>query len=55
MKISVGNCLDTIPDDVHCKACVYTREEEFASCQAVDYPTMTKASWGGGGKGITNP
>lgn len=44
--------MDTIPEDIYRKACVYTTEEALASCQVVGYPAMIKASWGGGGKGI---
>ncbi|KAK1314685.1 Acetyl-CoA carboxylase 1 [Acorus calamus] len=52
VKISSEGCLDSIPDDIYRKACVYTTEEAVASCQVVGYPAMIKASWGGGGKGI---
>ncbi|KAG0449700.1 hypothetical protein HPP92_027132 [Vanilla planifolia] len=52
VKISEGNCLESIPDDIYHQACVYTTEEALASCQVVGYPAMIKASWGGGGKGI---
>ncbi|CAH2075711.1 unnamed protein product [Thlaspi arvense] len=52
VKIPAESCLDTIPDDIYRKACVYTTEEAIASCQVVGYPAMIKASWGGGGKGI---
>ncbi|KAK1289084.1 Acetyl-CoA carboxylase 1 [Acorus calamus] len=52
VKISSESCLDSIPDDIYRKACVYTTEEAVASCQVVGYPAMIKASWGGGGKGI---
>lgn len=27
-------------------------EEALLACQAIGYPIMLKASWGGGGKGI---
>ncbi|XP_052188195.1 acetyl-CoA carboxylase 1-like [Diospyros lotus] len=52
VKIPANSCLDTIPDDIYSKACVYTTEEAISSCQVVGYPAMIKASWGGGGKGI---
>ncbi|PSS17413.1 Biotin carboxylase [Actinidia chinensis var. chinensis] len=52
VKIPPDSCLVSIPDDIYCKACVYTTEEAIASCQVVGYPAMIKASWGGGGKGI---
>eukprot|EP00850_Spirogloea_muscicola_P017414 SM000149S01349 [mRNA] locus=s149:208717:222851:+ [translate_table: standard] len=41
-----------IPEEVYRQACIHTPEEAIASCQAVGYPAMIKASWGGGGKGI---
>ncbi|GFY96498.1 acetyl-CoA carboxylase 1 [Actinidia rufa] len=52
VKIPPDSCLVSIPDDIYCKACVYTTEEAISSCQVVGYPAMIKASWGGGGKGI---
>ncbi|KAL2653562.1 hypothetical protein R1flu_021690 [Riccia fluitans] len=52
VTIPFEKCLEPIPDEVYKKACVYTTEEALASCQAIGYPVMIKASWGGGGKGI---
>ncbi|GLJ49976.1 hypothetical protein SUGI_1062920 [Cryptomeria japonica] len=52
VKIPPESCSDTIPEDLYKTACVYTTEEAVTSCQAVGYPAMIKASWGGGGKGI---
>ncbi|KAH7276946.1 hypothetical protein KP509_39G027900 [Ceratopteris richardii] len=52
VKVPFEVCKDAIPDDLYKAACVYTTEEAVTSCQAVGYPVMIKASWGGGGKGI---
>uniref|UniRef100_A0A1D1YN11 Acetyl-CoA carboxylase 1 n=1 Tax=Anthurium amnicola TaxID=1678845 RepID=A0A1D1YN11_9ARAE len=52
VKIPPESCLSLIPDHIYRQACVYTTEEAVASCQVVGYPSMIKASWGGGGKGI---
>lgn len=52
VKIPTEGCLDSIPEEIYRKACVYTTEEALESCQVVGYPAMIKASWGGGGKGI---
>ena len=52
VKISPESCLDSIPEEMYKAACVYTSEEAIMSFQIVGYPTMIKASWGGGGKGI---
>ena len=38
--------------DVLFQACIHTVEEALLACQAIGYPIMLKASWGGGGKGI---
>ncbi|GBG75894.1 hypothetical protein CBR_g21136 [Chara braunii] len=45
-------CSDPIPRDVYRQACVQGPEEAVATCQVIGYPSMIKASWGGGGKGI---
>ncbi|KAJ7569509.1 hypothetical protein O6H91_01G081500 [Diphasiastrum complanatum] len=45
-------CQESIPDDLYRQACVFTSEEAVTTCQAIGYPAMIKASWGGGGKGI---
>eukprot|EP00850_Spirogloea_muscicola_P021958 SM000269S09913 [mRNA] locus=s269:25943:40084:- [translate_table: standard] len=41
-----------VPEEVYMQACIHTPDEAITSCQAVGYPAMIKASWGGGGKGI---
>lgn len=52
VKMSFSECGGQIPTDVYEKACVRTVEDAVASCSAIGYPVMLKASWGGGGKGI---
>ncbi|XP_072972493.1 acetyl-CoA carboxylase 1-like isoform X1 [Typha angustifolia] len=52
VKVPPESSLNSIPEEIYRKACVYTTEEAVASCQVVGYPAMIKASWGGGGKGI---
>ena len=52
VKISPESCSNSIPEEMHKATCVYTSEETIMSFQTVGYPTMIKASWGGGGKGI---
>lgn len=34
------------------QACLSDVDAAVASCAAIGYPCMLKASWGGGGKGI---
>ena len=50
MRLAGGG--SPIPESLYRQACVHTAQEAVASCQAVGYPAMIKASWGGGGKGI---
>ena len=52
VNISPESCSDPIPEEMYRAACVYTSEEAIMSFQIVGYPTMIKASWGGGGKRI---
>ena len=52
VKVPFEVCKDSIPDDLYKSACIFSTEEAVKSCQAVGYPVMIKASWGGGGKGI---
>eukprot|EP00850_Spirogloea_muscicola_P010152 SM000058S18582 [mRNA] locus=s58:582944:601807:- [translate_table: standard] len=52
VKVPLSDCMKPIPDDVYRKACVHDEEEAIAACQSIGYPSMMKASWGGGGKGI---
>ncbi|KAL6777494.1 BCC3 [Auxenochlorella protothecoides x Auxenochlorella symbiontica] len=41
-----------IPAATYAAACVSGLDAALASCEAIGYPAMLKASWGGGGKGI---
>jgi acetyl/propionyl-CoA carboxylase alpha subunit len=34
------------------QACIQDADAAMAACDAIGYPIMLKASWGGGGKGI---
>ena len=34
------------------QACISTVDEAVEACRRIGYPSMLKASWGGGGKGI---
>eukprot|EP00850_Spirogloea_muscicola_P009035 SM000050S16960 [mRNA] locus=s50:1564:20514:- [translate_table: standard] len=52
VKVPLSDCMKPIPDDVYRNACVHDEEEAIAACQSIGYPSMMKASWGGGGKGI---
>eukprot|EP00850_Spirogloea_muscicola_P013374 SM000090S24336 [mRNA] locus=s90:291408:309581:- [translate_table: standard] len=52
VKVPLSDCMKPIPDDVYRKACVQDEEEAIVACQSIGYPSMMKASWGGGGKGI---
>jgi len=52
VAIDFASCGGVIPPDVYDSACIHTADQAVASCQAIGFPVMLKASWGGGGKGI---